>query len=126
MKKKICIVLLIFGLHTAYAQNEIHKKAVEKFILQFNNNDFDGIYDSFSPMMQQSRTKSYFLDFFSNIKKRNGNLLKMELLNYKENKVHTARGIYDGNFETELATVQITVDVRGKITGFYIKRKPLL
>lgn len=46
----------------------------------------------------------------------------MELLDYTENKVRTARGTYDGNFESELSTISITVDSRRKITEFYIKK----
>lgn len=126
MKKLVPILFFILSLSAVSAQNEVHKKAVENFILQLNNNDFEGIYNSFSPTMQQSRTKTYFFNFFTKVKKQNGALLKMELLEYIENKVRTSRGTYDGNFETELSTVRITVDIRGKITGFYIKRKNLI
>ncbi len=123
MKTFVILLFVSFNFSIVSAQNEVHKKAVENFILQFNNSDFEGIYNSFSPRMQQSRTKTYFFNFFTNVKKHSGALLKMELLEYTENKVQTSRGTYDGNFETELSTVRITVDIRGKITGLYIKRK---
>lgn len=125
MKSLICIFLLI-GLNVVSAQNEVHKKAADKFMQQFNNNDFEGIYESFSPSMKQSRAKEYFLSFFTKLKKNNGNLLQLELLEYNENKVRTSRGIYDGDFETGLSTVRITVDIRGKITGLLFKRKNLI
>ena len=126
MKKIFCVLLFILNVPTVSSQNEIHKKAVENFIIQFNNNDFEGIYQSFSPSMQKSRTKKHFFDFLSRVKRNSGALLKLELLEYIENKVKTARGTYDGNFETAFATVRITVDIRGKITGLYIKRKDLI
>jgi hypothetical protein len=126
MKTFVIVLFVSFNYAIISAQNQVHKKTVENFALQFNNNDFDGIYNTFSPTMQQSRTKTYFFNFFTNIKKHNGALLKMEILDYTENKVRTSRGTYDGNFESELSTIRITVDSRVKITGFYIKRKNLI
>ena len=38
-------MILWFTITTSFAQNEIHKKVTDSFILNYNNNDFDLIFN---------------------------------------------------------------------------------
>lgn len=91
----------------------------------FNNGDFEHIYQTFSPEMKKSRTKKHYFDFFTRVKKNRGNLLFLELTNYLEKSGKT-RGNYNGSFEFGNANVRITNNAQGEIIGLYIKNNMLL
>jgi hypothetical protein len=76
-------ILFIINLTIANAQNTIHVKTVETFKINFNDADFEKIYQSFSTKMKSARTKKYYFDLFSRIKKENGNLLLLEPNSYR-------------------------------------------
>lgn len=109
----------------SFAQNEIHQKTVDVFIMDFNSGDFEHIYQTFSPEMKKARTKKYYLDFFSKGKKSQGKILNLELVGYLEKSGKT-RGNYNGSFESGHSFVRITTNAQGEITGFYIKKNTLL
>ena len=120
MKKFAFFIILWFTITTSFAQNEIHKKVTDSFILNFNNNDFELIFNSFSTKMQNSRPKNYFLNLFNRVKKEYGNLLFLELTDYQENSQMKSRGKYDGHFEAGKLQIKITVNQKGEIIGLYI------
>lgn len=107
------------------SQNEKHTKVVDTFVKDFNANEFEKIFQSFSPKMQRARSKKQFFIFFSKVKKDNGNLLNLDLIEYQENSSDHSRATYDGNFENDILTVKISVDGQNKISGLYIERKIL-
>ncbi len=124
MKKMILLLFVLAGT-AVFAQNEVHKKAVDVFIMDFNNGDFEHIYQTFSPEMKNARTKKYYLDFFAKGKKSQGKILNLELVGYLEKSGKT-RGNYNGSFEFGNSFVRITTNAQGEITGFYIKKNTLL
>ncbi len=109
-----------------FSQNEKHTKVVETFVKDLNANDFEKIFQSFSPKMQRARSKKEFFTFFSKVKNDNGNLLNLDLIEYQENSSNQSRATYDGNFENDILTVKISVDGQNKISGLYIKKKILI
>lgn len=125
MKKAVVLLLLLFIGATAFAQSEIHKKAVDVFIMDFNNGDFEHIYQTFSTEMKNARTKKYYLDFFAKGRKSQGKILNLELIGYLEKSGKT-RGNYNGSFDFGNSFVRITTNAQGEITGFYIKKNTLL
>ena len=108
-------MILCFNIIVSSAQNEIHKKVTDSFILNYNNNDFEMIFNSFSTKMQNSRPKNYFLNLFNKVKSDYGNLLFLELTDYQENSQKKSRGKYDGHFETGNLQIKITVDQKGRL-----------
>lgn len=127
MKKGFLFLLLLFSFigPAAFAQNEVHKKAVDVFIKDFNNSDFEHIYQTFSPEMKNARTRKYYFDFFTRGKKSQGNILQLELIRYMEKSGKT-RGYYDGRFEFGSTMIRITTNAQGEITGLYLKKNTLL
>ena len=125
--KKVCFfIILWFTITTSFAQNEIHKKVTDSFILNYNNNDFEMIFNSFSTKMQNSRPKNYFLNLFNRVKKEYGNLLFLELTDYQENSQMKSRGNYDGHFEVGNLQIKITVNQKGEIIGLYILKNKIV
>lgn len=119
-------MILWFTTTTSFAQNEIHKKVTDSFILNYNNNDFELIFNSFSSKMQNSRPKNYFLNLFNRVKKEYGNLLFLELTDYQENNQMKSRGKYDGHFEAGNLQIKITVNQKGEIIGLYILKDKIV
>jgi hypothetical protein len=126
MKKVVILLLFMMPFTNVSAQNERHSNVVETFVKDFNVNDFEKIFQSFSPKMQRAHSKKYYFDFFSKLKKDNGNLLLLELLEYQENSSNQSRAAFDGNFENDILTVKISVDGQKKISGLYFKKKILI
>ena len=126
MKKIFTLFVLVVNLSFIWAQNENHNKTVDTFIMNFNNNNYEEIYQSFSPRMQNARTKQYYFNFFERVKKTSGALLFLELLTYSENSNNKSKAQYNATHENENTTIKITVDAAGKIIGLYILRDKLL
>jgi len=107
------------------AQSDVNRKAADQFKLDFNNGNFENIYNSFSPEMQKARTKEYLFNFLLKVKTENGMLQSLSLYEYRQSR-KKYRGVYDGHFENETLTVTITTSPIGQITGLYIRKKTLL
>lgn len=118
--------MILWCTTTSFAQNEIHKNATDSFIINYNNNDFEMIFNSFSTTMQNSRPKNYFCNLFAKVKKEYGKLLFLEQTDYQENSQMKSRGQYNGHFETGNLQIKITVNAKGKIIGLYILKDKIV
>ncbi|SHI65935.1 DUF3887 domain-containing protein [Flavobacterium terrae] len=123
--KKTILILFFLASTICFSQNVTHKTVTNTFIQNFNNYNFEGIFQSFSEKMQKAKTKEYFHDFFSRIRIENGAILNLEILKYKENKQKTTQGIYDSQNENGELTIKITIDKSGQIVGLYIFKKKI-
>lgn len=121
MKKALSFLLLLIGTATI-AQNSVHKRVTDTFIIDFNNGDLEQIYQTFSPEMKKARTKKYYFDFLKKIKSGNGKLLQLELNKYSE-KSGKSRGSYNGRFEYRNCDVRISTNAKGEIVGLYIMKQ---
>lgn len=115
------LAFLMFGVMGSAQSNE-HKKATDRFLGQFNNDDFEGIYQSFSASMKKARTKKQYFAFLSAVKKENGKLLSLKSYDYRELSPGKIRGYYEGHFESDKLFVQITTNPSGEITGLFIRK----
>ncbi|WP_298155631.1 DUF3887 domain-containing protein [Flavobacterium sp.] len=119
MKTGFLLLFLLTSGLKGFSQSTVHKNAVDVFLLRYNENDFNGIYESFSTKMREAHTKEYYLSFFSRVKQEYGRLTLLELLQYKETASHKTRGEYNGNFESGNLTVRISTDSENRIIGLY-------
>lgn len=119
MKK---VILLLFFINAAFAQNETHQKVVNTFIMDFNVHDYEKIYQSFSPKLQKSRTKKYFFDIFERVQQENGTIQNLDLITYRENSKKTSQGKYNAIMENGTLSIEITINREGIITGIYIRK----
>lgn len=105
------------------AQNKIHQKTIDTFILNFNENNFEGIFNQYSIGMQNyvlkkrnSKTK-----FFEMVKSHSGNINSLQLIETKilSNSTHYK---FNGFFDNEILNVELYIDKQGIITGLYIRK----
>jgi hypothetical protein len=124
--KKIFVLLFFLGnIVVGLAQNQMQQYAITSFTINYNNNDFEKIYASFSEKMKKARTKKQYFDFFSRIKKDRGNLLSTDLTHYQEtNKKSKAQ--YIGNFDYGSGIIRISMNAQNEIIGFYIVKENLM
>lgn len=127
MKKILLLIVLICNVTFLFAQNEIHQKTIDTFISNFNQENFEAIFNQYSPKMQK-----YVLDkrnsktsFFEMVKSHSGKINSLHLLELKEKPNYTYYR-YNGTFENENLSVEFYIDKLGVITGFYIRKLNLM
>ncbi len=124
--KKIFVLLFFLGnVIVGLAQNQMQQNAIKSFTVNYNNNDFEKIYDSFSTGMKKARTKKQYFDFFSRVKKEHGSLRSTELTNYLEHN-QKSRAQYIGNFDYGSCIIKISLNAQNEIIGLYILKENLL
>ncbi|WP_329804940.1 DUF3887 domain-containing protein [Flavobacterium facile] len=127
MKKIFVILFLICTSSFLFAQNEIHQKTIDTFITNFNQENFEAIFNQYSAKMQKyvldkrnSKTK-----FFEMVKSHSGKINFLQLLELKEKPNYTYYR-YNGTFENENLSVELYIDKLGVITGLYIRKLNLM
>lgn len=125
MKKIFLLLIFLTGLMVS-AQNPMQQQAIQVFQSDYNNNDFEKIYQSFSVKMQQTHSKQYYFQFFSRVKKERGNLRSVEITNYTETDQKKSRAQYLGHFDYGSAIIRLSINAQQEIIGLYIKKENLL
>ena len=127
MKKLFVILFLICNSTFLFAQNEMHQKTIDTFISNFNQENFEAIFNQYSVKMQK-----YVLDkrksktsFFEMVKSHSGKINFLQLLELKEKPNYTYYR-YNGTFENENLSVEFYIDKLGVITGLYIRKLNLM
>ena len=127
MKKLFVILFLICNSTFLFAQNDIHQKTIDTFISNFNEENFEAIFNQYSAKMQK-----YVLDkrksktsFFEMVKSHSGKINFLQLLELKETPNYTYYK-YNGTFENENLSVEFYIDKLGVITGLYIRKLNLM
>ncbi len=124
--KKIFVLLFFLGnIVVGLAQNQMQQNAITSFTINYNNNDFEKIYASFSAKMKKARTKKQYFDFFSRVKNERGSLRSTELTNYQESKLKS-KAQYVANFEFGSGIIRISMNAQNEIIGFYIVKENLM
>lgn len=125
MKKILLLFVLLIGFSVS-GQNQMQRHAIQTFQSDYNHNDFEKIYQSFSIKMKQARSKQYYFNFLSRVKKDRGNLRSVEITNYTEIDQKKTRAQYLGHFDYGTAIIKITMNTQNQIIGFYILKENLL
>ena len=127
MKKLFILLFLICNSTFLFAQNEMHQKTIDTFISNFNQGNFEAIFNQYSVKMQK-----YVLDkrksktsFFEMVKSHSGKINFLQLLELKEKPNYTYYR-YNGTFENENLSVEFYIDKLGVITGLYIRKLNLM
>ena len=124
--KNIFVLLVFFGnMVVGLAQNQMQQNAIASFTANYNNNDFEKIYASFSVKMKKARTKKQYFAFFCRVKNERGALRSTELTNYQENNLKS-KAQYIGNFDFGSGIIKISMNAQNEIIGFYILKENLM
>jgi murein DD-endopeptidase MepM/ murein hydrolase activator NlpD len=118
MKKYLATIVLSTIIHVAFAQIETaaYKTVADNFEQNYNANNFDAIFLSFSAEMQLALPIDKTKSFLEGLKTQAGNITKRVFIKYEQ-----TYASYKTNFENLLFTVNISVDTNQKINGLFVK-----
>lgn len=117
MKKYIATILLTIIMNFAFGQAEklINKSVADSFEMNYNTNNFDAIFSSFSTEMQNALPLDKTKEFLTDLKSQAGKITKRQFVKYEQ-----SYASYKTNFERALFAVNISVDKNSKINGLYV------
>ena len=119
MKASILSLLFIFIISGSSAQTEtaVYKTIVDKFELNYNNDNYDSIFFMFDANMQNALPLEKTNEFLTGLKAQAGQITKRQFIKYANGTV----AVYKTNFEQALFTLNISLDNISKINGLFIK-----
>lgn len=118
MKRILIFLVLTVLTNFAFGQTEkvLYKTVIDSFELNYNRDNFDAIFLSFSPEMQNALPLDKTKEFLTELKQQAGKITKREFLKYEQ-----TYASYKTNFERSLFVVNISVDNNSKINGLFVK-----
>lgn len=105
------VMINIFGQTEKETSN--YKIIADKFQTAYNKGDYDGIFNMFSPEMQNALPLDKTKDFLITTKKQSGQIIRKEF-----NKYNKTFAVYKGYFENALFNIDISINNSSKINGF--------
>ena len=118
MKKYLTTILFAIFLNFAFAQTEkiAHKIVADGFEANYNGDNFDAIFSSFSAEMQNALPLNKTKEFLTGLKTQAGKITKRQFVKYEQ-----SYASYKTNFEKALFAVNISVDNNSKINGLFVQ-----
>lgn len=118
MKKYLVTILLITFTNFLFGQTEkiSNKTIADIFEMNYNADNFDAIFSSFSTEMQKALPLDKTKEFLVGLKAQAGKITKRQFVKYEQ-----AYASYKTNFERALFAVNISVNDNSKINGLYVK-----
>ena len=117
MKKiNLILLLLIPIISFGQTQKETAKKVSAEFEKYYNSNEYQKIFDLFSPEMKSALPIEQTTDFLKGLKSQAGKIQKREFVKYEQ-----TYASYKTTFERTVFAVNISLDNTGKINGLFVK-----
>jgi len=118
MRNIFLIFILTNVMSNICAQTEkaVYKNVADKLESNYNQDNYDDIFNMFSSEMKTALPLDKTKDFFSGLKDKAGKIIKKEFVKYL-----VTYAVYKTNFERALFSLNISVDDNSKINGLYIK-----
>ena len=117
MKKiNLILLLLIPIISFGQTQKETAKKVSAEFEKYYNSNEYQKIFDLFSPEMKSALPIEQTTDFLKGLKSQAGKIQKREFVKYEQ-----TYASYKTTFELTVFAVNISLDNTGKINGLFVK-----
>jgi murein DD-endopeptidase MepM/ murein hydrolase activator NlpD len=117
MKKiNLILLLLIPIISFGQTQKETAKKVSAEFEKYYNTNEYQKIFDLFSPEMKSALPIEQTTDFLKGLKSQAGKIQKREFVKYEQ-----TYASYKTTFERTVFAVNISLDNTGKINGLFVK-----
>lgn len=117
MVKQLFFVCFLFFANISFSQSEKYNDAFALFKTHFNADEFEQIFNAFSPEMQQALALEDTKQFLSGLKSLAGNLNSGELIKVDD----TGFALYKTSFEQVTLGVHLSVNDQQKINGLYVK-----
>ena len=118
MKKKLILVLTFITISNVFAQTEkaTYKTVAEEFENNYNQENFENIFNSFSPEMKTFLPIDKTIEFLTGLKNQSGKIVKREFVKYQ-----LSYASYKTTFEIGVFSLNISIDEKSKINGLFIK-----
>jgi len=97
------------------AEKTMYKTVADSFEFNYNADNFDAIYSSFSTEMKTALPLEKTKEFLKGLKEQAGKITKRQFVKYEQ-----TYASYKTNFETALFAVNISVDDNAKINGLFV------
>ena len=104
--------MLSFG----QTEKEIAKKISAEFEKHYNSDEYQNIFDLFSPEMKSALPIEQTTDFLKGLKSQAGKIQKREFVKYEQ-----TYASYKTTFERAIFAVNISLDSNAKINGLFVK-----
>jgi len=118
MKNLILIVLtLIVNLSFGQTEKAQNKIVTEKFVENYNNDNYNAIFSMFADVMKQALPLDKTTESLKGLKSQAGNITNQEFIKY-ENGTYAS---YKTTFESAVFALNISIDDNSKITGLSIQ-----
>jgi murein DD-endopeptidase MepM/ murein hydrolase activator NlpD len=120
MMRKICsfiLLVIIFNcIIIQIGKTDDHDILIHSFEENYNQNNYEMIFRTFSTEMQNALPLDAMKTFFSNLKSQAGNILKWELVKKEQTNLS-----YKTTFEKKEFLVNLSINSSSKISGLWIK-----
>lgn len=116
--KKTSLILLILIPILSFGQTEkkTSKKVSAEFEKHYNSDEYQKIFDLFSPEMKSALPIEQTTDFLKGLKSQAGKIQKREFIKYEQ-----PYASYKTTFERAVFAVNISLDNNAKINGLFVK-----
>lgn len=117
--KYIIIIALTLVVNLSFGQTEKadNKNLTEKFVENYNNYDYVGIFSMFADVMKDALPIDKTTEFLKGLKSQAGNITNREFIKY-ENGTYAS---YKTIFERAVLILNISIDDNSKINGLFVK-----
>lgn len=118
MKNIILIVLtLVVNLSFGQTEKAENKIITEKFVEDYNNDNYDGIFSMFADVMREVLPIEKTTEFLKGLKSQAGHITNREFVKY-ENGTYAS---YKTTFENAFFALNISIDDNSRINGLLVK-----
>ncbi|MDC0635059.1 peptidoglycan DD-metalloendopeptidase family protein [Flavobacteriaceae bacterium] len=116
IKLKLILFILLPMLSFGQKEKETAKKISSEFDKYYNFNEYQKIFDLFSPEKKSALPIEQTTDFLKGLKNQAGKIQKREFVKYEQ-----TYASYKTTFERAVFTVNISLDKSTKINGLFVK-----
>lgn len=116
--KKLSLILLILIPIFSFGQTEkeTSKKVSAEFEKYYNSNEYQKIFELFSPELKRALPIEQATDFLNGLKSQSGIITKRKFVKYEQ-----TYATYKTNFKRGIWSLMISLDNHSKIKGFFVK-----
>lgn len=117
MKKIFLFLAVILLANILFAQSENYSAAFESFQTSYNQEKYNEIFNSFSPVMKEALPLEKTHQFLLELNSAFGKIENSEFVNYDKRTYAN----YKTKFERAVLSINISLDSQNKINGLFIK-----
>lgn len=117
--KNIILIILTLTVNLSFGQTEKadNKDVTEKFVENYNNDDYKVIFSMFADVMKEALPIDKTTEFLKGLKSQAGNITNRDFVKY-ENGTFAS---YKTTFERAVFVLNISIDDKSEINGLFIK-----